>query len=343
VEPKHHLLPQFFLRRFALDGQVGQTDRGLRWRIVTSVERAAREGGFYTLGQEIPIPHEDEVEVEQYPPLADILERTAEGSHVLGSQSVEKMLGVIEDTSKPAIERLVSGSWPPSTDDRLHVGLFIAMQFTRGRLFREEVDGMIRATQRAMIERSPDHYRRKWEEFSGSRASDGDDPLSRLLEGLERISLSQDNKLGMMLAGGMEIAPWIAARTWRLLCLDDPNFVISDEPVALWTRKDRLQTHGVATADLIYVPVDARHCLQLVKEPSAHLPEVRVDGTPKTRQANNVVAANAHRWIWYHPDCKALDDLVMRETRGQFVAETVATAENGDERREIIRFHRERF
>jgi hypothetical protein len=141
----------------------------------------------------------------------------------------------------------------------------------------------------------------------------------------------------------MEMAPWIAARPWRLLCLDDPNFVISDEPVALWTRKDRLQAHGVATADLIYMPVDARHCLQLVKTAAPKFPEARVDGMAKIRQANNAVAANAYRWIWFHPDCTVLDDLVVRETRGRFRVETVAQRRDGDDTSEIIRMFRERL
>lgn len=342
MEAKHHLVPRFLLRRFAGDGQIGMTDRGMRWRKVTSVERAAKVGGFYTLGQEIPIAAEAEAEVERLAPLADILERGPDGGHFLGPDSVEKLLSLVEGVSKPSIERLITGPWPPSDEDRIYVALFVAMQFTRGQLFREDVDGMIRATQKAMIERNPEHYRKRWQEITGDHGPG--DPLPDAIEALNGLTLAQDNKLGLMLAGSMEVAPWIAARSWRLLCIDDPSFVISDEPVAMWTRSDRPSTHGVATADLIYMPVDARHCLQLAKAGSPLLPEARVDCTAaKMRQANNTVAANAHRWIWFHPECAVLDDLVVRETRGQFRVDTIAKHREGDTTRELIRMHRERI
>ena len=341
MEAKHHLVPRFLLRRFARDGQLGLTDRGMRWRTLTSVERAARVGGFYTLGQEIPIAAEDEAEVERLAPLADILEEGPDGGHFLGPDSVEKLLSLVEGVSKPSIDRLVSGPWPPSTEDRMSVALFVAMQLTRGQLFREDVDGMIRATQQAMIERNPDHYRKRWREIKGDEGLG--DPLPDAIEALNGLTLVQDNKLGLMLASSMKTVPWFLARSWRLLCIDDPNFVISDEPVAMWTRRDGPSAHGVSTADLIYVPVDARHCLQLAKAGSPLLPEARVDGTAKIRQANNTVAANAHRWIWFHPDCAVLDDLVVKETRGQFRVETVAQDHEGDTTREVIRMHRERI
>jgi hypothetical protein len=134
MEAKHHLVSRFLLRRFARDGQLGLTDRGMRWRTRTSVERAAKVGGFYTLEQEIPIAPEDEAEVDRLAPLADILEQGGDGRHFLGPDSVEKLLSLVERASKPAIEHLVTGPWPPSIEDRMYVGLFVAMQFTRGQL-----------------------------------------------------------------------------------------------------------------------------------------------------------------------------------------------------------------
>jgi hypothetical protein len=199
---------------------------------------------------------------------------------------------------------------------------------------------MIRATQQAMIERNPEHYRERWREITGDQSSD--DPLPDALKALGGLTLAQDNKLGLMLASSMELAPWLMERTWRLLCIDDPNFVISDEPAAMWTRSDRPSTHGVATADLIYFPVDARHCLQLAKADSS-LQEARVDGGAKVHQANNTVGANAHRWIWYHPECAVLDDVIVKDTRGRFLVDTVAKDREGDITREVIRMHRERF
>jgi hypothetical protein len=342
VDQKHHLVPQFLLKRFASDGQLFLTDRDHRWRVLTSVERAGREGGFYTLGQEVLLPPETSQSVNANPPLMNILERRQDGRYILGPDSFEKMLSVVEDISSPAMDRLVNGQWPPNREDRLHLALFMAFQFTRGRTFREDIDGIFRATTRTQIERNPDYYRRRWQDSTRSEAKT--DPLPDLIRGLDDLYLAQDNKLGLMASGAIELAPWLAARSWKLLCLDSPDFVISDEPVTLWTRRDRAQEQGVGTADFVYLPIDAWHCLQLARpDLNCDLTEARVPGVPKLRQANNAIASNAHRWIWFHPDCAVIDDLAVRRTRGKFRVETVARGDQRDLTSEIVRVYRERW
>jgi hypothetical protein len=91
VDQKHHLVPQSLLKRFASNGQLFLTDRERRWPVLTSVERAGREGSFYTLGNEILLPPETCQSVDANPPLMKILERRQDGRYALGPDPFEKM------------------------------------------------------------------------------------------------------------------------------------------------------------------------------------------------------------------------------------------------------------
>ncbi len=99
---RHHLLPQFYLRRFASAGeQIRVVARDGSKSFITSVAKAAAETDFYT------------VETKNGP-----------------SQELEKLLSQVEDLGASAIEQTIA-SFPPSPEVRVNLATFIAFQFTR--------------------------------------------------------------------------------------------------------------------------------------------------------------------------------------------------------------------
>lgn len=122
------MVPEFYLRGFAIGEQIALADRDLRRRFVTSVNRALKVGGFYEITQSPTLdlramePSEREQYVEdleimsQMPGLsAQIVERTGSLVRVLPG-AVEGVLGYFEARAEGALLRLRT-SFPDITDD----------------------------------------------------------------------------------------------------------------------------------------------------------------------------------------------------------------------------------
>jgi len=110
--PRHHLIPQFFLKRFAneqnqllmVDGKSGKAS-------MTHVKNAAVETGFYT------------IETDAGP-----------------SDEVEEFLSKVESATAEALRTLDGGTWPLLDRERGALASFIALQVVRGRDFRSAVN-----------------------------------------------------------------------------------------------------------------------------------------------------------------------------------------------------------
>lgn len=131
--PRHHLVPQIYLNRFA-DGDnqivvVPRGDFGKPHR--SAVRKAAAEVGFYEI------------------PASDLEEHARDGHN---ADVVEQALAGIEGASAAHIDRILGGDFPP--DDltaRLHMSVFVALQHTRGWRFRRDLADMARLTAPAFI------------------------------------------------------------------------------------------------------------------------------------------------------------------------------------------------
>src|SRR5262245_41372673 len=104
---RHHLVPAFYLRRFSNDkAQIKVVSRDLKHSFVTSITKAASEVDFYAT-------------------------QTADGKT---SRDVERLLSQVETVAARVIADILDrGSFPPSEGDRVHLAIFLATQFTRGR------------------------------------------------------------------------------------------------------------------------------------------------------------------------------------------------------------------
>src|SRR5581483_11289129 len=101
---RHHYVPEFHLRQFAnAKKQLRMYVVGRREPIRTSVKNAAVESGFYTI-------------------------RPADSSD---PQQVEQWLSRVESAARGALQRVLSGHFPPSVEDRSAIALLLGLQMLR--------------------------------------------------------------------------------------------------------------------------------------------------------------------------------------------------------------------
>ena len=286
-EPRrHHLLPQFYLRRFADEGEhLAVVSRDLLKRFVSSVAKVAAEGDFYTV-------------------------ETTSGP----SQEVEKLLSRIEDQAAPALDRILAGTFPPPDDDRIALATFIAFQFTRNRAHRRAWAMITDAAAKLMVQvmASGDDVAQRLAQTTGEPASD------ELVESFKHFADTpsawkavphQNSAIEAMLHTSPNLIPYIAARKWRLVRFPKPVLLTSDWPIALWHRTPTGPYGiGIATADEIRFPLDTRHALLMVLEGKDQTWELH---ERHAKDINRLVAARGFEWIYHLPDTDPLAGITL--------------------------------
>jgi hypothetical protein len=123
IQPKrHHFVPKFCLRRFAdHKRRVRMYRRGTKESPrLASINNAAVESGFYTIEEKSG-------------------ERTAK---------VEQLLSMIEGLAQEAIVRIASGQFPPTSEDRTNLSIFMAFQILRTPEHRRGYEVMVDKSQK---------------------------------------------------------------------------------------------------------------------------------------------------------------------------------------------------
>lgn len=280
--PRHHLVPQSLLRRFADERERlvmvprlgGEPKR-------TSVATACAETGFYAI----------EV-ADEYVDQAD-------------SEYVETLLSQVEDKAKRHLDAILDGCFPLSDQTKFDLALFLALQVARGWVFRNDLVEIATHAARMHTATISEDRVREWlrERGEPTDAQSIRENLRgvRAMEGM-RVVPSNGEAVRQMLQYAIDgVHPHLYFRNWRLLRFDSPCLLISDEPVALWGRPTRdLDQHplGVATADAVWFPIDRCHALALLQSGEEKISDA---SAIRTRQLNVAVAAGAHRWIFHHP------------------------------------------
>jgi hypothetical protein len=282
------------LKRFAdADEKIAMVSRQTPAKvIVTKAATACAEVSFYTIS-------------------ADDVEDNHRAAH--DSEGVETTLAQIESDTVPVIERLVRGELPRTAEQRFRMSMFVALQYTRGWRFRQDVNDMGTALARQHL---PDLLPREKVAMSlrqqGVPVNDKTVAAYRdeVLQGGWRLQLAQPHAVQQALRFAMEwCLPELLERRWRVLRFDVP-LAISDAPVTLWSPSvpgdERASPPGLATARMIILPLDRNTALAMVRADADKIVEAPAR---RALQINTAVANNAHRWIFHHPDDTPLADV----------------------------------
>lgn len=321
---RHHLVPQMYLRRFAdADGKLTMIDRaGVLPARTVSVNRACNESGYYT------IP-------------ADDLEEHAREEH--DPELVEKLFASIESDAAVVIARIIRDHELPArgSTDRFDLALLVAQQITRGWAFRAELEEMVNLQARLYLQpeltdaRIRQHLREAGEPSSRRHV---EAYRNDILKGDWSVRLGQSFMIQQGIRMAYEMAmPEILRRTWCVRTFDDPVLLTSDEPVALWSPGPFVP--GIGTAETYWWPLDRRHLLSM----STREGEEAVQPAPvaRARKVNQLVAQQAHRWIFHHPEDEGLAGAVL-PPRERYVQETVDVTVTPTSVRELMQVVRRR-
>jgi hypothetical protein len=231
-------VPKSYLRRFADESeQIAVVRRDGSKRFVTSIERAAAETDFYAV-------------------------ETPDGR----SQDVERMFSQIEGAAHEAIERVLSGTFPPSPEDRERIAWFVAVQFVRGRDMRQAYTAIIEYFTKLQVVNVSEAQVRAT--FAKDGKTPTDDEVADVVAfasdpSAYSIEPSRNWLVSLMLRQPPKLVPMVAARQWQLARFAVPVLLTSDSPVILWCHTPPPAPYGLgfATADEFGFPLDRHHLL----------------------------------------------------------------------------------
>ncbi|MBI4013445.1 MAG: DUF4238 domain-containing protein [Candidatus Rokubacteria bacterium] len=290
---RHRLVPEFLVRRFADEGgRVMAERRDRNRRLALHADEAGAEVGFYTV-------------VEGQPGAADL----------------ERLLSRTGERAAVAVERVVTGTFPPAGEDRAWLSVFIALQLLLGRGQRDGVGqaaGLMSELIVPAIEQLEEAAAELEEEGSEETASEGDahaeeSPADASPEPPAGHVLVHDGEpVRVSLAGLPGLARFVSERTWQLLRFPSRLVLTGDTPVVLWSRPGGAKSYqfGLGTADEVRMPLDPRHALVVAR--TAPAGEVVRELTDRhARALNRTVAEAAREWMYYHPDSDPLEQVEL--------------------------------
>lgn len=313
-----------YLRRFSDErGKLTMIDRsGVLPARTVSVNRACNESGYYTI------------------PADDLEEHAREGHD---PELVEKVFASIESDAAVVLERIVRDQELPArgSAERFDLALLVAQQITRGWGFRAQMEEHINLQARLYMEpeltaeRLRAHLRRTG---GPSGPQEVEAFRKEILEGNWSVRLGKSFMIQQGIRAAYQMAlPEVLRRSWRLRVFEQPVLLTGDEPVALWSSGPYVP--GIGTADTYWWPIDRRHLLSM----STRRVDEAVTAAPLTRarKVNQLVAQQAHRWIFHHPEDEGLGVAVL-PPRERFAQETVDVTVTPTEVRELVHLVRRR-
>jgi len=295
--PRHHIVPQMILRRFANSrDQICMHPRGGDGPpYLIAIRKACSEVGFYE------IPTDDVAEDYQ-------------ADH--DPEFVEHILADIEGTANQIIADILSGDYPLDPRRRFKLTLFLALQMSRGWSFRE---GMNQVAQNVLEQAA----QARFPEIASSE--------------LPTITASKAFAIQHSLRVGVEVLMnYLYFRTWRILRFDTPCLLTSDSPFEYWAPPDREDDgpFGVGNAPIVFFPLDRATVLAMSQ--SVGRDQTVRSGLTRARQVNYSVAVEAQKWIMHHQDDAPLTG-VRLPPLGRFVSEYVhETVSNDGEVRQLF-------
>ncbi|AHI19558.1 DUF4238 domain-containing protein [Corynebacterium casei] len=298
---RHHLIPKFYLKAFALEGNICVQELG---------------GGSYTISASKAFSVNDYY-------------RNSESLSV-SPLEFEEHLSVVESNAADALRRLESQRYI-GRKGKADIAEFLLAQWVRGEDFRLASNDFNNMAIRDMARRSPEDGMRLFHELSfGQLVSD--DEWSSMWESYlrdegPRFLTTVENSFSQL--KGFTKEPYKALlliRRWTVLFFNQPVLVSGDRPVVLADLKritNSVVSLGLANTPQIIFPVNRRMALVLelvqskesIKEMIERLQSVDwVVGTENQgEEINRLIALNSRERIFGHP----LDNERLRKLSSQ--------------------------
>lgn len=190
---------------------------------------------------------------------------------------IEGLYSQVEGVAAPIFEQLRDGEFPLDGQSRSEFASFMALQVSRGRMFRNFMDRVTDDMGHMMLRMAADAPEGYWETKRAEWEADPEGPeppppLSErdrqmLREGKAfNIKPSREHVIEMSFAHLEEMTFVLMAMTWRLVVFDEPCLLTSEHPLSYWREPspmDRIYGIGPATADEVRLPISPTRALVL--------------------------------------------------------------------------------
>lgn len=219
VARRHHTIPKFYLRGFALDDQIVTVELPGTKRFKQSVTDATVGKDFYMM----------------------------EG-HPDGDDAMERALGQTENAAAVVFQKIIDGVWPLPFDDRVLLGHFISLQAARVPVQRRTQNQLASQLLRLQVGVGGKETLRQKLEAMDVPLKEGD--LERTWELITRregapLRLSNAVHIEQMVNISDSIFKYIVGRPWSLVRFARRSLLTSDDPVALVPDPDSEPWKGV--------------------------------------------------------------------------------------------------
>lgn len=274
---RQHIVPAFYLKRFAANDRLIVVRRGMPKPFIAKVNRFALLRNF----------------------------NTVTGPDGNPSYEIEHRYKRCEDATAPILRMIADTGSIPVGEPRAVLALFMALQSTRTPEFRDltnleiemhlkmlmygQNDASIRHTLREMGGREPTE-----EEFTHAKA---------IIENIDGMRIEATNEYSLELAWNLAteaIMPHLwRERAWYLIQADERVFMTSDH-LTVFHRAPGIPI-GIETAPIIYFPIDPYRTIMLLKE-KKWATQLLAPHPAAIRDINQLIANELYEWVAYHPE-----------------------------------------
>ena len=292
VAKRHHVVPQFYLRGFAQNERLTSVRLDGPEVVPQSVRKAASVTNFYAL----------------------------EG-HPDGTDAFERVLSFIEGEAAKVVDKVVSGTWPLSVQDRGTLGYFVALQVVRGQDHRRTMESVMAQLARLEIGANGRAGGKGWFKRNIGVELTDEQASAAWGEAIQPsgppLSVPAAMHVKQIVDLSDELLPAILGRPWLLVEFDRRSLITSDSPVGL--VRDPKDTHpflgvGFHNAQAVTFPLTRKLGI-LMLDPIAISEQMSIDkvaagladfrqpgSTALEKEINRHTAASASEWLFHHPD-----------------------------------------
>ncbi|MDQ3769596.1 MAG: DUF4238 domain-containing protein [Actinomycetota bacterium] len=294
----HHVLPQFYLRAWANETHAVTMLMREGREVTTGTEALAVEKDFYTLTA--PDGRKD-------------------------SSVEEALLRNWDARGAEVHRRLLGDDFPLDDDARLNFGLFLGLQWLRGRAARRVGEEFHDTVQKLLIKLGLDlaplmdsDAPKRAQRPAGPPFPDGPgievphlghlpDEVKEVLAEQDSYTfeLPQEHSILKMVQGVPDAAATFIHARWVLVRAEGIGFWTSDEPIALYRKPTPENQHlglGPVNAELIQFPLSPSRCL-IIDRMSPDAPDLVGDATARmVDDANKLTLHGRWQQLFRHPE-----------------------------------------